>query len=104
MTVRVRSILSSLDDAAKKLFLQFLPIPILPTDECKVSVKYPTALLNALPKKECYSILGILTESLLHYNTLSITIDTLLLEIDKITLLTPEIKEKITKSKTTKPF
>ena len=104
MTVRVRSILSSLDDAAKKLFLQFLPIPILPTDECKVAVKYPNALLTALPKKECYSILGILTESLLHYNTLSITIDTLFLEIDKITLLTPEIKEKITKSKTTQPF
>ena len=102
MSVRVRSIISSLDTRAKKAFLQLLAVPLLPPDECKVPVKYPNAILTALPKESCYSMLGVLSEALLRYKT--ITIATLFLELDKIHPLTPAAKEKITKSKTTEPF
>ena len=104
MSVRVRTILSCLDTKSKKVFIKLLPISTLPPDSCKVPVKYPNAILTSLPKDECYSMLGILAESMIQHPVLEITLATLLAELDKICPLTPVQKEKITKSKTTVPF
>ena len=104
MSVSVRTILSCLDTGSKKLFIKLLPISTLPPDSCKIPVKYPNALLTSLPKDECYSMIGILTESMIQLPVSEITIANLLSQLDKICPLTPVQTQKITKSKTTVPF
>ena len=104
MSVRVRTIISSLNATSKKAFLKLIPISITPPDESKVSVKYPNALLTSLPKPDSYSMLGILTESILQHPISEINITNLFSELDSIHPLPSEKKDKITKSKTTKPF
>jgi deoxyribonuclease-4 len=104
MSMRVRTILSSLDAKSKKPFMKLLPEISIP-EECLLPVKYPSALLGVFPKEESYCLLGVVSERMLRYPVDEINMETLVKEVyfvyeDSTTLQT----DKIRKSKTTIPY
>lgn len=101
MSVRVRTILSGLDSAARTNLKKLLPKTlVMPTVE---TAKYPSAILSVLPKEDSYSILGLVAEDLLRYPVASL--DTLHVTIAKYYPdYTATARAKVTKSKTTQPF
>jgi deoxyribonuclease-4 len=101
--MRVREILASLDTTSRTQLKKLLPKGIImPEVETH---KYPNAILNAFPKEDAYSLLGILAEAMLQMDSDDITLEQLLQTIQDYY---PEISQQslasIQKSKTTEPF
>ena len=95
--MRVRSILKSLDARGRSALIKLLPKEALvppPLD----TARYPSALLNALPKHNQYALLGLIAENLLRLPSATLE--------DLLTLAAPHVAsiEKIKNSKTTQPF
>ena len=101
--MRVRSILSKMCSLTRAELKKLLPAKLkAPVTD---PIRYPNALLTALPKGESYSLLGWIAEELLRLNVEVINMDALIVATKK---WYPEITElaigKIVGSKTTQPF
>lgn len=101
--MRVRQILASLDTAGRAQLKKLLPKGIvMPEVE---TAPYPNAILSAFPKEDAYSLLGIVTEAMLQFDSDEITLEKLL---ETVQDYYPEVSEQalanIQKSKTTEPF
>lgn len=97
---RVRYILENMDSQKRADLKKLLPsntrLPELP------AAKIPSGIISALPKEECYSILGKAAEEMLRLPSTEIDIDGLL---TVLTLHTSSLdEEKIRRSTTTQPF
>lgn len=101
MSIRVRTILSSLDSKSKKPFTKLLPEISIP-EECLLPVKYPSALLGVFPKEESYCLLGVVSERMLRYPVDEINMETLVKEVQNVH--DKSQTDKIRKSKTTIPY
>lgn len=104
--IRVRQLLSALNSVERAELKKLLPPKVAtnPPEEPD-GVRYPTALLAALPKEESYSTLGWITEDMLHYPPAEITTARLQVVANaRCPSLTPEALLKVAKSKTTEPF
>jgi deoxyribonuclease-4 len=104
--IRVRQLLNALNSVERAELKKLLPpkVAMSPPEEPD-GVRYPAALLAALPKGESYSTLGWITEDLLHYPPAECTIPRLqVVATARCPSLTPEAFAKIAKSKTTEPF
>ena len=102
-TLRVRSILNSLNANQKAELKKLLPsnigVPAMTTH------KYPSMLLSCLPKGEEYSLLGFIAEHMLHLSVDDICQDSLIAATQEMfPALSEEQKAKIRSSKTTDPF
>lgn len=97
---RVRYILENMDSQKRAELKKLLPantrLPELP------AAKVPSGILSALPKEECYSILGKAAEEMLRLPSADIDLEGLL---SVLTLHAPTLDEgKIRRSTTTNPF
>jgi deoxyribonuclease IV len=104
--IRVRQLLSAMNGVERAELKKLLPAKLAtnPPEE-PAGTRYPAALLSALPKEEAYSLLGWITEDLLHYAPVDITMATLETVIKgRWPEATPEAIAKIAKSKTTEPY
>jgi deoxyribonuclease-4 len=101
--LRVRTILDSLDAAARKKFTKLLP-DLKPTPELYQPVKYPQALLSALPKENSYMMLGVITENMMRYAADDITLNRLFSDLDAIYVIPDPKKAAIRRSITTAPY
>jgi deoxyribonuclease-4 len=105
-TIRVRQLLSALNSVERTELKKLLPPKVAtnpPTEP--EGTRYPAALLSALPKEESYSLLGWITEDLLHYVPADITMETLTTVIKgRWPEATAEAIAKVAKSKTTEPY
>jgi apurinic endonuclease APN1 len=105
--LRVRSILSRLSTTETASLKKLLPKGVITDKSIKDlgNVSYPSALLNALPKDECYCLMGHIAEGMLRLPADDITLDNL---FEKVKEFYPGFDEaaeaKVTKSKTTQPF
>jgi len=102
-TLRVRSILNSLNPNQKAELKKLLPsnigVPQITTQ------KYPSMLLSCLPKGEEYSLLGFIAEHMLHLAVENISQDSLIAATQEMyPALSEEQEAKIRLSKTTDPF
>ena len=103
--IRVRQLLSALNSVERAELKKLLPPKVAVPPEEPAGVRYPAALLSALPKGESYSLLGWITEDMLHYPPLECTISRLqVVATSRCPSLTPEVFAKVAKSKTTEPF
>jgi deoxyribonuclease-4 len=100
--LRVREVLDALKGTGRRPLAKFLPpLPAMPSD---LSGRFPHALLSVLPVDDKYSIIGLLTESLvLGYDPL--TNDSLFQALQAIGIeLDATARAKVEKSKTTKDY
>jgi deoxyribonuclease-4 len=105
-SIRVRQLLSTLNPVERADLKKLLPAKIAANPPAEPEgTRYPAALLSALPKEESYSLLGFITEDLLHYAPANITMETL------ATVIQGRWEEadaaaiaKVAKSKTTEPY
>jgi deoxyribonuclease-4 len=105
-TIRVRQLLSALNSVERTNLKKLLPkgLATSPPEEPE-GTRYPAALLSALPKGEAYSLLGWITEDLLHYPPAEITPARLqVVATARCPALTPAAFAKVAASKTTEPF
>lgn len=102
-TLRVRSILNSLNPNQKAELKKLLPSNIgVPA---VITQKYPSMLLSCLPKGQEYSLLGLIAEHMLHLSVENISDDSLIAATQEMyPALTEEQEAKIRLSKTTEPF
>jgi endonuclease IV len=101
--MRVRAILDGADAQTKTDLKKMLPLKLkMPDAE---TLRYPNALLTALPKESAYSALGCIAEDFLCHSVDEMTVDTLL-EVVKswITGISADSLAKIQRSVTTPPF
>ncbi len=104
---RVRSILSHLSTTQTAALKKLLPKGTITDKSIKElgNAKYPSALLNTLPKDNAYPLMGHIAESMLHRHSDEITEDSL---IETAKEFYPEFSStaeaKVRKSKTTAPF
>lgn len=105
--MRVRALLSALNSVEKTTLKKLLPprIAANPPEE-PADTKYPSALLSVLPKEECYSLAGWITEDLLRFPPVEVTPERLLSVIAGRyeTPLSEAAVAKLLKSKTTEPY
>lgn len=98
MSLRVREILDALKGTGRRPLLKYIPRLTPPTDSKGL---FPNAILTALPYHQKYSLIGLITESLVLSKT-PITNDSPLEELEKLNIKLDETtKTKIKKSKTT---
>lgn len=104
--IRVRQLLSALNPVERAELKKLLPAKLATNPPAEPEgTRYPAALLSALPKEESYSLLGWITEDLLHYVPANITMETLATVIKgRWSEATAEAIAKIAKSKTTEPY
>ncbi len=106
-TCRVRRIIDYLNTETRMQLKKLLPKGVATDATIKEigNVKYPSALLNVLPKEEAYASLGNITEAMLRRPAETISLETLL---EQTALEYPELSEsdraKVTKSVTTEPY
>ncbi len=104
---RVRSILSHLSTTQTTALKKLLPKGVITDKSIKElgSSKYPSALLNTLPKENAYPLMGHIAEAMLRRHSDEITEDSL---IETAREFYPELsaalEAKARKSKTTQPF
>ena len=104
---RVRSILSHLSTTQTTALKKFLPKGVITDKSIKElgASKYPSALLNTLPKENAYPLMGHIAEAMLRRHADEITTDSL---IETAREFYPEfssaLEAKVRKSKTTEPF
>lgn len=104
---RVRSILSHLSTTQTAALKKLLPKGVITDKSIKElgPSKYPSALLNTLPKDNAYPLMGHITEAMLRKPSDEITEDSL---IETAREFYPTFSEKdeakVRKSKTTEPF
>jgi deoxyribonuclease-4 len=105
-TIRVRQLLSALNSVERTELKKLLPPKVATNPPVEPEgTRYPAALLSALPKGESYSLLGWITEDLLHYVPADVTMDTLATVIKgRWPEATAEAIAKVAKSKTTEPY
>ena len=105
-TIRVRQLLSALNSVERTELKKLLPPKLATNPPAEPEgTRYPAALLSALPKGESYSLLGWITEDLLHYVPADVTMDTLATVIKgRWPEATAEANAKVAKSKTTEPY
>jgi hypothetical protein len=107
MPVRVRQILSNLNSVERQELKKLLP-PKLKIPEEPDGVRYPAALLSQLAVAspgEQYGLLGFITEDLVAFPPMEITMSRLsTVAHARCPALTPELIAKVVKSKTTEPF
>ncbi len=101
--MRVRAILDGADTQTKADLKKMLPLKLkMPEAE---TLRYPNALLTALPKGGEYSLLGCIAEEILRRSVAEITVETLLQIVRKWHPgITAEALTKIQNSMTTPPF
>ncbi len=105
--IRVRKIINFLNTITREELKKLLPKGIVRDQTIKdlPSVKYPTGILNVLPKDENYSLMGHIAEGMLRLSSKKINVDTL---IETTRLHYPGLTEgdiaKIKKSITTEHF
>jgi hypothetical protein len=105
--IRVRKIINFLNTITREELKKLLPKGIVRDQTIKdlPSVKYPTGILNVLPKNENYSLMGHIAEGMLRLASKKINVDTL---IETTRLHYPGLTEgdtaKIKKSITTEHF
>jgi deoxyribonuclease-4 len=105
-TIRVRQLLSALNSVERTNLKKLLPkgVAAAPPDEPE-GTRYPAALLSALPKGEAYSLLGWITEDLLHFPPAEITTARLqVVATARCPALSTAAFAKVAASKTTEPF
>jgi deoxyribonuclease-4 len=106
-TIRVRSLLSSLNAVEKSTLKKLLP-PKLTVPEEPEGTKYPAALLAQLAATvptEQYSLAGFITEDMLHFPPIEITPEKLVeVTLGRCPIMTAECQAKILKSATTEPY
>jgi len=78
MSIRVRQLLSALNAVERGEIKKLLPKGIQKPPPEPDGVRYPAALLSALPKDACYSLLGFIAEFLLRLPPIAITEDALI--------------------------
>jgi deoxyribonuclease-4 len=102
-TLRVRTILSSLDADGRKELKKLLP-PKLSVPDVKTA-SAPSMLVKHLPETEAYAFLGIIAENLLRLPHAEITLEKLILETRRfVPTFSSESETKVRTSKTTQPF
>lgn len=105
--IRVRKIISFLNTITREEAKKLLPKGIVRDQTIKdlPNVKYPTGILNVLPKGESYSTLGCIAEAMLRRPSSKINIDTLIATTqEEYPGLTEVDIAKIKKSITTEHF
>lgn len=105
--IRVRKIISFLNTITREEAKKLLPKGIVRDQTIKdlPNVKYPTGILNVLPKGESYSTLGCIAEAMLRHPSSKINIDTLIATThEEYPGLTEVDIAKIKKSITTEHF
>jgi deoxyribonuclease-4 len=101
--IRVRNLLSHLDNQAKAQLKKLLPKKLKAPETA--DIRYPNAILSNMPPGETYTTLGNVAEELLRYPSQDINMDNLIVCIKKwFPTITDEAVAKILKSKTTQPF
>jgi len=101
MSLRVREILDGLKGTGRKPLLKLIPKPTLPADTKGL---FPNAIMSTLPHDQKYSIVGLITESLVLSNE-PITATEVILELIKLGINPNSVQEaKIKKSKTTQDY
>ena len=101
MSLRVREILDALKGTGRRPLLKYIPRLTPPTDSKGL---FPNAILSALPYDQKYSLVGLITESLV-LSAAPITNDSPLEELEKLNIhLDDTAKAKIRKSKTTTDY
>ncbi len=105
-SIRVRQLLSALNSVERTELKKLLPPKVATNPPAEPEgTRYPAALLAALPKGESYSLLGWITEDMLHYVPADVTMATLETVIKgRWPEATPEAIAKVAKSKTTEPY
>jgi deoxyribonuclease-4 len=105
-SIRVRQLLSALNSVERTELKKLLPPKVATNPPAEPDgTRYPAALLSALPKEESYSLLGWITEDLLHYAPADVTMETLATVIKGRWPTAPEEAiAKVAKSKTTEPY
>jgi deoxyribonuclease IV len=102
--MRIRQILAALSKEQQKKLRALLPLTVfaLPAAE---TLRYPSALLGALPAGQNYSVLGCVAEDLLKLTPADITVDALIAAVNRWVVGWPtDAATKVRKSKTTEPF
>jgi len=103
--IRVRPLLNALNAVERAELKKLLPKGIAKAPEEPDGVRYPAALLAALPKGESYALLGHIAEGLLRFPPIAITTDTLFaLTRTLVPDFTDAAATKVLNSKTTEPF
>ena len=104
--IRVRALLSSLNSVERAALKKLLPKGVAANPPAEPEgTKYPAALLAQLPKGESYSLAGYITEDLLRFKPIDVTVDALLAVTQKWSPTTgAEQRAKIAASKTTEPY
>lgn len=103
-SVRVRQILAALTKEQQKKLRTLLPLNVLALPSAE-TLRYPSALLAALPAGQNYSVLGCVAEDLLKLAPAEITQDALIAAVNRWVIGWPaELAAKVRKSKTTEPF
>lgn len=104
-TFRVRQVLERMDSRSRAYLKNHLPPKFREAPPLETQ-RYPSALLNALPKEERYSILGSVAEIMLRRSLVSeISVDVLIASVKACCPLFGSVEEaKVRKSATTKPF
>jgi deoxyribonuclease-4 len=102
--MRVREILASLSTGQRAQLKKLLPKTSVAVPDL-VTERYPSALLNALPAGQNYSVLGCVAEDLLKLPVTEITVDALITAVNRWVLGWPATDAaKVRASKTTEPF
>ena len=102
MSIRVRPLLDNLKATGRRPLVKLLPdYDFLPDETAGI---FPSALLNALARKDKYSIIGILSEQLV-LGEMPLEVNSIWPILAKygITVGEPE-REKVAKSKTTRDY
>lgn len=101
MPIRVREILDGLKGTGRRPLLKYIPKVTLPSDTKGL---FPNAILSSLPYDQKYSLIGLITETLV-LSSEPITNDSPIEELSKLGVtLDDTIKAKIKKSKTTTDY
>ena len=104
--IRVRALLSRLNSVERAALKKLMPKGVAANPPAEPEgTRYPAALLAQLPKGESYSLAGYITEDLLRFKPIDVTVDALLATVAKWSpVTTAEQLGKIAASKTTEPY
>lgn len=101
MSIRVREILDGLKGTGRRPLLKYIPKVNLPSETKGL---FPNAILSILPYDQKYSLVGLITETLV-LSSEPITNDSPIEELSKLGVTLDEtVKAKIKKSKTTTDY